>query len=31
MQHVQEHQEKLLREILNLDRKIDAVIEKENR
>ena len=31
MQHVQEHQEKLLREILNLDRKIDAVIEKENK
>lgn len=31
MQHVQKHQDRLLREILNLDRKIDAVIEKENR
>lgn len=29
MQHVQKHQERLLREILNLDRKIDAVTEKE--
>ena len=31
MQHVQKHQERLLKEILNLDRKIDAVTEKENR
>jgi membrane protein implicated in regulation of membrane protease activity len=31
MQHVQRHQERLLKEILNLDRKIDAVTEKENR
>lgn len=31
MQHIQKHQERLLREILNLDRKIDAVIEKENK
>jgi membrane protein implicated in regulation of membrane protease activity len=31
MQHIQKHQDKLLREILNLDRKIDAVIEKENK
>lgn len=31
MQYVQKHQERLLREILNLDRKIDAMIEKENR
>jgi hypothetical protein len=29
MQYVQKHQERLLREILNLDRKIDAVTEKE--
>lgn len=31
MQHVQKHQDRLLREILNLDKKIDAVNEKENR
>jgi uncharacterized membrane protein len=31
MQHMQKHQDRLLREILNLDRKIDAVIEKENK
>lgn len=31
MQHIQKHQDRLLREILNLDRKIDAVIEKENK
>jgi membrane protein implicated in regulation of membrane protease activity len=31
MQHVQKHQERLLREVLNLDKKIDAVIEMENR
>ena len=31
MQHVQKHQDILLREILNLDKKIDAMIEKENR
>ena len=31
MQDVQKHQDLLLREILNLDKKIDAVIEKENR
>jgi membrane protein implicated in regulation of membrane protease activity len=31
MQHVQRHQERLLKEILNLDRKIDAMTEKENR
>lgn len=31
MQHIQKHQDRLLREILNLDRKIDAAIEKENK
>jgi membrane protein implicated in regulation of membrane protease activity len=31
MQHIQKHQDRLLREILNLDRKIDAVIEKGNK
>lgn len=31
MQDVQKHQDILLREILNLDKKIDAVNEKENR
>jgi uncharacterized membrane protein len=31
MQHMQKHQDRLLREILNLDRKIDAVIEKGNK
>jgi hypothetical protein len=31
IQFVQRHQDRLLREILNLDRKIDAVTEKEKR
>lgn len=31
MQHIQKHQDRLLKEILNLDRKIDAAIEKENK
>jgi hypothetical protein len=31
MQHVQKHQERLVREVLNLDKKIDAVIEKKDR
>ena len=31
MQHVQKHQDRLLREILDLDRKIDAMIGNENR
>jgi hypothetical protein len=30
IQHVQKHQDKLLRELFNLDKKIDAIIEKEN-
>lgn len=30
IQHVQKHQDKLLRELFNLDKKIDAMIEKEN-
>jgi hypothetical protein len=30
IQHVYKHQGKLLRELLNLNKKIDAIFEKEN-
>jgi ribosome biogenesis GTPase A len=31
IQQFQKHQEKLLSQILNLDKKIDTIIEKEDR
>jgi uncharacterized protein YlxW (UPF0749 family) len=31
IQQFQKHQDKLLNQILNLDKKIDAIIEKEER
>jgi hypothetical protein len=31
IQQFQKHQDKLLSQILNLDKKIDAIIEKEER